>query len=131
MRLWWPQFSDVAAWLAKNGHVARDWGLFAASLERPLTTFDGMEIYPDLWTKAAAMLDSIERSDPFIDGNKRVGFLMVALVLRGNGVDDSHVSDDQWFDLITATASTHLPTPEIAALLRQLIASRQDSQEPW
>lgn len=83
------------------------------------------------YTQAAAMLDSIERSQPFIDGNKRVGFLMVALVLRGNGVDESHVSDDQWFDLITATASTHLPTPEIAALLQQLIASGQESQEPW
>ncbi|WP_431978149.1 type II toxin-antitoxin system death-on-curing family toxin, partial [Propionibacterium freudenreichii] len=54
-----------------NGFVARDWGLFDAALNRPLATIGGSDVYPTLWEKAAAFLDSVEGSHPFVDGNKR------------------------------------------------------------
>ncbi|MCI1748956.1 MAG: Fic family protein [Acidipropionibacterium sp.] len=122
MTLWWPDFEDVHDWLVDQGYPIRDWGLLNAALERPLTTIAGVDAYPDIWFKTAAMLDSIERSHPFIDGNKRVGYLLVALVLRGNSIDDSTVSDDEWYDLIMTVASTHLEVPEIATRLRDLFS---------
>lgn len=45
---------------------------------------------------------------------------MVALALRGNGVGESTVSDDAWYDLIIEVASTHLEVPEAAARLQSL-----------
>lgn len=123
MSLWWPVFDDVQSWVARNGFVAHDWGLFDAALNRPLATIGGREVYPTLWEKTAAFLDSIERPHPFIDGNKRVGFLMVALVLMGNGVDISHVSDDDWFDLIMDAASGHLEVAESASCIRALVTA--------
>lgn len=121
MNLWWPTFSDVQEWLADNGYGTSDWGLVNAALARPLTTVGGNDAYPDLFDKAAALLDSIERSHPFVDGNERVGFLLVDLVLRGNGIDDSAVTDDAWYELIMETASTHLEVAELAPRLRGLV----------
>lgn len=121
MSLWWPVFDDVQSWVTRNGFIARDWGLFDAALNRPLATIGGQEVYPTLWDKAAAFLDSIERSHPFVDGNKRVGFLMVALVLTENGVDISHISDDDWFELIIQAAAGHLEVAEGASRIRGLV----------
>ncbi len=121
MSQWWPSFDDVQEWCADRGYVARDWGLLSAAIGRALTTVGGVEVYPTLWDKAAATLDSIERSHPFIDGNKRVGFLVTVLVLRGNGIDDSFVSDDEWYDLIMTAASSHLDVAELAQRLRDLV----------
>ncbi|AJQ91938.1 Hypothetical protein RM25_2234 [Propionibacterium freudenreichii subsp. freudenreichii] len=46
---------------------------------------------------------------------------MVALVLMGNGIDISHVSDDDWFDLIMAAAAGHLDVAEGASRIRGLV----------
>ncbi|MFK5172921.1 hypothetical protein ACI3QN_10340, partial [Propionibacterium freudenreichii] len=53
--------------------------------------------------------------------DKRVGFLMVALVLTGNGVDISHISDDDWFELIIQAAAGHLEVAEGASRIRGLV----------
>lgn len=121
MKLWWPQFDDVQAWLTTRGYASRDWGLLAACIDRPLTTLLGQEMYPTLWTKVAALLDSIERNHPLIDGNKRLGFLLSALVLTGNGTTIPPGRDDQWYELIMAVASDHLELEEIAARLQALV----------
>jgi len=62
----------------------RDLGLLAAAVARPQATFDGNDLYPDLFTKAAALMDSLVNNHPFIDGNKRVGITAAALFLQHN-----------------------------------------------
>lgn len=59
----------------------RDQGLLEAALSRPLQTFDGNELYPSLEEKAAVLLESIVVNHPFIDGNKRLGYVLMRLVL--------------------------------------------------
>ena len=117
MSLWWPQFDDVHDWLIERGFASRDWGLLAASLDRPLTTLAGQELYPTIWEKLAALLDSIERNHPLIDGNKRLGFLLTSLILNANGMSDHHVTDDDWFELIMDVAANH---PEVSPLAKRL-----------
>ena len=51
----------------------RDIGLLAAAVARPQATFDAQDLYPDIFTKTAALMDSLVRNHPFVDGNKRVG----------------------------------------------------------
>lgn len=63
----------------------RDLGLLASAVARPQATFGGEDLYPDLFDKAAALLDSIIRNHPFVDGNKRVGITATGLFLRRNG----------------------------------------------
>lgn len=60
-------------------------GLLSA-VGRPQATFEGRELYPDIYHKAAALLDSLIRNHPFIDGNKRTAIAAAAIFLRQNGL---------------------------------------------
>lgn len=63
-------------------HGVRDVGLLASAVARPQATFDGADLYPDLSEKAAALMDSLTRNHPFVDGNKRTAIAAAALFLR-------------------------------------------------
>ena len=49
-------------------------------------TFGGVELYPTIAEKAAAIAFSLVLNHPFVDGNKRIGFAAMEtfLVLNGN-----------------------------------------------
>jgi hypothetical protein len=53
----------------------RDIGLLGSAAARPQTTAFGDDAYPDIWTKAAALLHSIVKNHALVDGNKRLGWL--------------------------------------------------------
>jgi death-on-curing protein len=46
----------------------------------------GIDAYPDLFTKAAALLQSLARNHPFVDGNKRTAWAATWTFLGINGV---------------------------------------------
>ena len=66
-------------------HGLRDLGLLESAVARPQATFEGSDLYPDLFQKAAALMESLARNHPFVDGNKRVAITATALFLRSNG----------------------------------------------
>ncbi len=66
-------------------HGILDLGTLQAAVERPKATFDGQELYPDIFTKAAALLESLVNNHPFLDGNKRTGITAVGIFLQING----------------------------------------------
>jgi len=68
-----------------GSHGVRDIGLLASAVYRPQVTFDGQELYPDLFTKVAALMESLINNHPFIDGNKRTGLTAAGLFLVVNG----------------------------------------------
>jgi death-on-curing protein len=63
----------------------RDMGALESALARPRTTFEGQDLYPDLWHKAAALMQSLIRNHPFVDGNKRTALTATGLFLELNG----------------------------------------------
>ena len=63
----------------------RDLALLESAVARPRATFDGQDLYPSLFEKAAALLDSLVNNHPFLDGNKRTGITSAAMFLRING----------------------------------------------
>ena len=73
--------------IAETGgsHGVRDINMLLSAVGRPQASFDNQDLYSDLFTKAAALLDSLNRNHPFIDGNKRTGIAAAALFLRMNG----------------------------------------------
>lgn len=121
MSLWWSRTEDIQEWLEKQGFFSRDWGLLASALERPLTAIAGQEMYPSFWQKLAALVDSVQRNHPLLEANTRLGFILVALILRANGIDDSHVTDDQWYNLIMKVSSTRTETDQLARQLQALV----------
>jgi len=68
-----------------GSHGGRDLGLLESAVALPQATFDGKELYPDLFTKTAALMDSLINNHPFLDGNKRTGITAAGLILLING----------------------------------------------
>ena len=68
-----------------GGHGIRDLGLLQSAVARPQSTFDGVDLYPDLFHKAAALMASLAQNHPFVDGNKRMAITATAMMLRLNG----------------------------------------------
>jgi len=59
----------------------RDLKALDAALARPYATFDGIDLYPAIEEKAAALFESIIINHPFIDGNKRAAYVLLRLIL--------------------------------------------------
>lgn len=74
------------AQLAEHGGATglRDAGLLDSALARPVNLYAHGE--KDLCALAAAYAHGVARNHPFIDGNKRTGFLAAYLFLRLNGL---------------------------------------------
>lgn len=45
-----------------------DYGLLDSAVARPGATAFGIDAYPDIFTKAAALLQSLARNHPLVDG---------------------------------------------------------------
>jgi len=62
----------------------RDFALFHSALERPKATFAGKDLYPNIFAKAASLLESICLNHPFTDGNKRSAWTLTHKLLWDN-----------------------------------------------
>jgi len=59
----------------------RDMRVLDSALKRPYATFDKKDLYPSPIEKAAAIIESIIINHPFLDGNKRLGYVLMRLLL--------------------------------------------------
>lgn len=110
---------DDVVWLCKDIGVGpiRDLGLVSSAVARPATTLMGADAYPDLATKAAALLHSLVCNHALVDGNKRIGWHATVVFLGLNGARPA-LTQDQAFDLVMAVAGGELrDVPDIAARL--------------
>lgn len=98
----------------------RDIGLLGSAVARPQTSAFGADAYPDLWTKAAALLLSIVNNHALVDGNKRLGWLATAVFLDINGIDISVASNDDVYELVIDVAAGNLTVAEVAKRLSTL-----------
>lgn len=73
-------------------HGIRDERLLQSALSRPFQTFDQADLYKSHVEKAAALIESVVTNHPFIDGNKRTGYVLMRLYLMENNLD---ISADQ------------------------------------
>ena len=60
----------------------RDLGLAESALAQPRMSFGGIELYPSLPEKAAALCFSLVMNHPFVDGNKRIGHAAMETLLN-------------------------------------------------
>jgi death-on-curing protein len=104
-----------------GSHGLRDTGLLKSALARPFASFDGIDLYPSPEEKAAAILESIVKNHPFIDGNKRTGYVMMRLLLLEFG-QDIVASEDEKYDFVIAIASGNADFIEILEWIRDKAA---------
>lgn len=109
---------DLVALIPVTGApvAIRDIGLLESAAARPQSSVFGSDAYPDLDTKAAALLESLVRNHPLVDGNKRLGWLAIATFYRLNRVR-LRAPDDAAYDLVIAVAEGRHDIASIADVL--------------
>lgn len=85
----------------------RDIGILQAATARTRASVHGEDAYPDLDTKAAALLHSIVTGHALLDGNKRLGWVSVRLFYRVND-RDLRMAADEAFELVASIADGSL-----------------------
>ncbi|GIG01443.1 type II toxin-antitoxin system death-on-curing family toxin [Catellatospora citrea] len=120
-----PTYADVLAIADRLGVAVRDPGLVESAVARPRSTAFGADAYPDLWTKAAALLQSLTRNHAFVDGNKRIGWITATAFLTVNGAVSRRrlaaLDQDAAYNLVIAVCTGELRDIEqIAQALRAL-----------
>ena len=101
-----------------GAHGIRDLSMLLSALGRPQATFDGNDLYDDLFSKAASLMDSLIRDHPFMDGNKRIAIASSALFLHLNGYS-LVVANEEMAQFTLACAQSKVTLEEISAWLRQ------------
>lgn len=83
--------------IASSGGSAglRDENVLEGCVEQPFMTFDGVDLYPELVDKAAALGFSLVANHPFVDGNKRIGYASLITFLEINGKSIQASVDEQ------------------------------------
>jgi death-on-curing protein len=115
---------ELAMRLLGDPPPIRDFGLLASAAARPQATAFGEEAYPDIWSKAAALLHSLVKNHALVDGNKRLGWLATAVFLEINGVRTGKATNDEVYELVIDVAAGDRRVNEIAAALRHVIRHR-------
>jgi death-on-curing protein len=68
-----------------GSHGVRDLGALQAAAARAAATFGGADLYEDIFAKTAALMESLIKNHPFVDGNKRTAITAAVLFLQRNG----------------------------------------------
>ena len=72
----------------------RDINLLDSALESAFQTFDGVELYPTKEEKGARLGFNLVSNHAFIDGNKRIGLLVMLSFLAINGINVKYTDDE-------------------------------------
>lgn len=101
-----------------GSHGIRDLGLIESAVGRPQATYDGIDLYENIFDKAAALLQSLLKNHPFVDGNKRTALTSAGLFLKMNGYTlKNHHKEEVEFGV--NVDNKHLSIEEIADWLRK------------
>lgn len=96
----------------------RDLGALESAIAQPQATFSGVDLYPTLAEKAAALSFALIQGHPFVDGNKRVGHAAMETFLVLNGSEVVATVEDQE-RLILNLAASRIERNQLVDWLRQ------------
>ncbi len=95
----------------------RDHHLLQSAFSRPFQTFDGTDLYPTVYEKAAALIESMLVNHPFVDGNKRTGYGLLRIYLGINKYEIT-ASIDNRYEFVVAVAAGRLKFDQILSWVK-------------
>ena len=120
----WLELDEVIAihlvLLNEHGGAAgtRDEGLLKSALARPQQIYAYEDPKPDLCALAAAYTSGIVRNHPFVDGNKRTGFVAAGVFLAANGLKLT-ASEVEATSMVVALAASKMDEKTFAQWYRE------------
>ena len=106
----------------------RDRNLLLSALARPQQHF-AYATSPDIIELAATLTTRIVKNHPFVDGNKRTGFMLGVLFLEINGLR-LNASEQAATAAVLALAASEIGEAEYADFLRQSTTPSTPAQTP-
>src|SRR5215475_1534949 len=94
----------------------RDAGALESALHRPQTGY-----YDTIVDEAAALLESLVQNHPFVDGNKRVAFIIVDVFLRINGYRITARSEEIYSHFIGLMETKSFDMAHLQPWLRKIV----------
>lgn len=82
----------------------RDEGLLLSAIEAPYQTFGGIDLFPTVLEKGVRLGYGLVSNHPFVDGNKRIGILVMLVFLQLNGIN-LELTDEMIVDVTLKVAS--------------------------
>ena len=109
--------------LAEHGGLdgVRDTGLLSSALARPKNLFAYTNPKPELAALAASYAYGVIRNHPFVDGNKRTGYVLARTFLKINGADID-ASDIDKYATFLGVAEGSISEDALAEWIRQHFA---------
>jgi len=106
--------------LVKHGGSSglRDIGMLKSAVARPFATFGGEDLYPGVFMKCAALIQSIVKNHPFLDGNKRTAFVSSTVLLKLNKYNLT-VTQKEAVKFMVRVANENLSVDEISSWLKK------------
>jgi death on curing protein len=96
----------------------RDDRLLESAIARPYQTFGGEDLYPTAYEKAAAIAESLIINHPFVDGNKRTGFLAMLAILDEDNLEIT-VPNDAVYNFVIKISTGEIKFEQIVDWLNQ------------
>ena len=103
-----------------GGEGIRDFRSLESALQTPFQTFDNQELNETPIEKAAALIEGILLNHPFVDGNKRTGYVIMRLYLMSNQMD-LQASQDEKYEFVISIAEGKLKKSGIEKWIRNRI----------
>jgi len=100
----------------------RDRGLLESAVYASEASFGDEEIYPTIIEKSARLAYALISNHAFVDGNKRIGVLIMLMTLKLNDVSLTY-TQQELIALGLGSASGKLEYEDILAWIRQHIVS--------
>jgi death-on-curing protein len=95
-------------------HGIRDIKSLESAIARPFMTFEKENLYPTPIIQATALIESLISNHPFLDGNKRIGYVMMRFFLMQNKIDLKATQSEK-YDFVINIASGQLNFDQIKA----------------
>lgn len=110
----------------------RERGLTQSVIAAAFQNFGDTDPHPGPFDKAAVIIRGITGGHPFVDGNKRTGFLTAALYLEQIGIPmPSPVSVDGMYDLCMGISSGELRDLDEIAMQLERIWQREKNPKAY
>lgn len=87
-----------------GSYGVRDYEMLESALSRPFQTFDGDALYPTVYDKVAALIESLLTNHPFVDGNKRTGYGLLRIYLGINNYEITATIENR-YEFVIAVAT--------------------------
>jgi len=115
--------SQVAG-LTLGSYQVREPGLLALAVARPRMSAFGADAYPSLADKGGALMHSLARNHPLVDGNKRLAFMAGWTFFAVNGWRLTPPNVDQGEDMVLRLARGELAGADLSEVLQQWLTRR-------